>query len=184
MKRSVQIFNKVQEMQSADRDDDDYEHQYQTQPARPSRAAASPAHPGATHPFRASALNDPMLQKRGPSNRLSLPTHKGNHPSDSPRIASRHSKVSFIKTPSLKESQVIPKYVDANIIGNKDIYRQVALSPSRAPEIIFGNLRHNQMQFMQKRSALVAQARTMSQHANKPWAPGANVAAETRRISQ
>jgi len=45
-------------------------------------------------------------------------------------------------------------------------------------------LRHNQMQFMQKRSALVAQARTMSQQANKPWAPGANVATETRRISQ
>ena len=114
-----------------------------------------------------------------------MPSQKGNHPSDSPHIISRHSKVSFIKTPSLKESQVLPKFVDANIIGNKDIYRQVALSPSRAPEIIFGNLRHNQIQYMQKRSALAAQARTMSQRASMPWAPaGTNITAETRRISQ
>lgn len=201
MKRSVQIFNKVQEMNGVAQDEDEYDYHYQTQPARPTKGTVSPLRPSHTSPFRPQAPRDvPTSQKRA-TNRSSLPTHKGIYQQDSSHVISRQQKVSFIKNQSLKENKVIPKYpVEANMISNKDIYRQVALSPSRAPEIIFGNLRHNQMQFKQnllnqqnvkndpnmQRSLLMGTVRNVSQRVSKPWAAAGNntAAAEAKKTQQ
>ena len=134
----------------------------------------SPARPFKPHPS-----NDAMSQKRAP-HRLSLPTQKSLYQQDSSQVVSRQQKVSFIKPHSLKENKAVAKYVgEAHMIGNKDIYKQVALSPSRAPEIIFGNLRHNQMQYrqnllnQQETVKLAAAARKVERRASRPWGASA-----------
>ena len=38
---------------------------------------------------------------------------------------------------------ILPPATALKLIGNKEIYRQIVDAPSRAPDILFGNLKHN-----------------------------------------
>lgn len=189
MKRSAQIFNKVQEMSHAD-DEDEYDQQCHTQPARPTKSHQSPLRPGKLH-----AGSDAAALKRVP-HRSSMPTQKSLYQQDSSQVVSRQARVSFInavkaisvmKAKPQKENAAAAKFVvESNMVGNKDIYKQVALSPSRAPEIIFGNLRHNHLQFRQnvlnkqEHAKLAAEASLVERRESRPWAG----AGETKKAQQ